>query len=540
MMERSMECQYIPPENLPGTTPLYKAFLTDFSKVSHFYAHPPSFDSILRVAQEMRFDDATRRSVVEVLRQQNSQLGGDASTIRNLDRLAAGAVAVVTGQQVGLLGGPAFSIYKALTAIRVARELTARGVETVPVFWLATEDHDLDEVDHTVFASRGKFEEFTLPVAESAGRRVGEIKLGEAIGELAARAAQALDGPAAEEATKWITDSYGPAETFGTAFGKLMARIFGGRGLIFLDPLSPELHRLSASTMRGAIEDHEVLSQELIARSAALEQAGYHAQVKVAEHSTLVFRIVDGQRLSLRPGKSGFDAGGLHESLEDTLKSLERSPADFSANALLRPVIQDTLLPTVAYVGGPAEVAYYAQVSVIQKRLLGRAPVILPRAAFTIVLPHVANLLRKYNLEVAEILKESKNLRAKLEAEVLPEALSAQFETGERTIQGILDELREPVLKLDPTLVGALENTAEKIKYQFSGLRTKAARAEGFRIGVLDGHEREILNSLFPKHALQERTLSPLPFIANVGPVLLNQLYEHIRVGTGEHCVIHV
>lgn len=533
-----MECHCISPARLPNATPLYRAYLTDFRKVSEYYLHPPTFEAVVQASKHLQFDPEIRRGVADVLRQQNAHFGGDSATTKNLDRLAGGAVAVVTGQQVGLLGGPAYCVYKALTAIRVATDLTAQGIDAVPVFWLATEDHDLAEVDHAYFAGRGGLEEFSLRGIEDGRRRVGEISLGEGIAEVAARAVQLLEGASVDDVSAWIGDSYNPKETLGSAYGKLMTHIFAGRGLIFIDPLSPALHRLSAGTMRRAIVEHESISQALLSRGAALEKAGYHAQVKVAPGSTLVFRIANGERLSLRPSNGGFAAGTVKESLEETLAHLETRPEEFSANALLRPVIQDTLLPTVAYVGGPAEVAYYAQEAVVERKLLGRAPVILPRASFTLVPPHVANLLQKYHLEAEAILAGGFNLRARLEAEVLPEALASRFESGEKSIQDALEGIREPLSKLDPTLLGALDNAAEKMRYQFNGLRAKAGRAEGFRLGVLEGHERQIAAVLLPKNALQERSLSLLPFFAAEGTALLDRLYEQIRVGTGEHCIL--
>src|SRR5579863_429983 len=148
IMERPMECTCIPPAEMPHTTALYSTFLNDFPRVSEFYAHPPNLNGILDAGRDIRLDDHVRRAVVDLLIDQNKGFGGDANTFRNLDRLRDGAVAVVTGQQVGLFGGPCYSVYKALTAVHVARELTGRGVNAVPVFWLATEDHDLAEVDH--------------------------------------------------------------------------------------------------------------------------------------------------------------------------------------------------------------------------------------------------------------------------------------------------------------------------------------------------------------------------------------------------------
>ncbi len=535
-----MECHCIPPAELPHTTLLYSKYLTDFSSVSEFYLHPPSVKGILQAAGEVRLEDSIRRGVVAVLRKQNIAFDSGSETTRNLDRLQDGAAAVVTGQQVGLLGGPAFSVYKALTAIHVANELTSSGTNAVPIFWLATEDHDLAEVDHCFFGSRNGLERFDLSTPGPEGRRVGEIPLGDAVRELSLRASGMVEGAAAGDVARWISESYRAGETFGSGFAKLMTRIFAGRGLIFLDPLSPELQGLSARTMLHALREHEALAKQLVARSSALERAGFHAQVKVAENSTLVFRVIDGQRVAVRSKNGGFIAGTIEESFEETLRAAERHPEEFSANALLRPVIQDTLLPTIAYIGGPAEIAYHAQTSLVYQQLLGRAPAVLPRAGFTLVTAHVANLLKKYNVDVRDVFAGRQKLRAKMEAEVLPRELTERFTDGEKKVQSVLEGLREPLAKLDQTLAGALDTAAEKMLFQFNSLRSKAGRAEGFRSGVLDTHEREIASLLIPNNELQERSLSLLPFLASQGGELLDQLDQNIKIGTGEHCLLYL
>jgi bacillithiol biosynthesis cysteine-adding enzyme BshC len=317
-----------------------------------------------------------------------------------------------------------------------------------------------------------------------------------------------------------------------------MTRILAGRGLIFLDPMSADLHRLSLPVMLRAVKEHKAIATELVARSEALEKAGFHAQVKVTEQSTLVFRIVEGQRIPLRPVNGGLAAGNKTASIDETLKAMEERPEEFSPSALLRPVVQDTLLPTVAFIAGAAEVAYQGQTSLIYKRLLGRAPAILPRAGFTLVPSHVSNLLKKYNLDAREILQGRHKLRARLEAEALPQALSARFDEGEQAIKAVVDGMREPLTKLDQTLLGALDNASEKMMYQLTGLRAKAGRAEGFRTGILNTHENEIANSLFPNNALQERSFGLLTFLAAEGPELLDQLDRHIKAGTREHCFL--
>jgi bacillithiol synthase len=530
-----MECSWVPPADLPGTSGLYSAFLSKYFPVADFYVHPPNSKGIDEAVRALRYDDSVRRAVVEVLRNQNQIFGGDDATMRNLDRLRDGAVAVVTGQQVGLFGGPAYSVYKALTAIHVARELTERGVSAVPVFWLATEDHDLAEVNHCFFPKRGGFERFELAVDGLADRRVGEIRLGEAVQPLTEQLAAMLEGPWSEDAARCLTSSYTPSETFGSAFGKLMTKIFAGHGLIFLEPMSRDLHGLAVPVMHRAIKEHQAVAADLVARTEALEKAGYHAQVKVTEQSTLVFRIVDGQRLPVRPANGGLAAGSKTESLEATLRALEQHPEDFSPSALLRPVVQDTLLPTVACIVGPAEAAYHAQTSLLYRELLGRAPAILPRASFTLVPPHVSNLLKKYGLVAQEILQGRQKLRARLEAEVLPQSLTARFDEGEQAVKNVVEGLREQLAKLDQTLLGALDNASEKMLYQLTGLRAKAGRAEGFRTGVLNTHENEIASWLFPNNALQERSFGLLTFLAAEGPALLGQLDLLIKTGSGEH-----
>lgn len=537
-MERLMECSCISPADLPGTTRLYSTFLSDFARVSEFYRHPPSARGIDDAVREVRIEETVRRAVVDVLRNQNKNFGGDEVTLRNLDRLRDGAVAVVTGQQVGLFGGPAYSVYKALTAVHVAHELTGRGVNAVPIFWLATEDHDLAEVNHCFLPKRGGFERFELATTGIADRRVGEVRLGDEVRGLSAQVDALLEGAFAEEVGRWVTECYAQEESFGSSYGKLMTRIFAGRGLIFLDPMSPELHRLSLPLMHRAVKEHKAIAAELVARTNALEKAGFHAQVKVTEQSTLVFRIVDGQRIAMRAANGGLATGDKIESMEEILNALEEHPEDFSPSALLRPVIQDALLPTVAFIAGAAEVAYQAQTSLIYEKFLGRAPTILPRAGFTLVPPHVSNLLKKYNLDVREILQGRQKLRARLEAEALPQALTARFDEGEQAIKNLIEGLREPLSKLDQTLVGALDTSSEKMLYQFNALRAKAGRAEGFRTGVVNTHENEIASLLFPNNALQERSFGLLTYLAAEGVGLLDELDRHIKAGTGEHCFL--
>src|SRR3984893_7912756 len=389
---------------IPQTTKLFCSFLEEFDRVASYYAHPPTEAGLDAAAREVRLSPEVRRGVVEVLREQNRRFGADPTTERNLDRLAAGAVAVVTGQQVGLFSGPAYSFYKAISAARCAEEITSRGTEAVPIFWLATEDHDLAEVHQTNWNTRRGLVRYELPRREEDdGRRVGEVVLGDAIQPLVAAASASLEGGWADAVERALRESYAPGETYGSSFGKLMARLLAGRGIIFIDPLDRRLHQLAAPIYRRALEDADSLREALLGRSNELDRSGFHAQVKVTRETTLVFYNLDGKRRALRSRNGKFLAGKASFSGEELVSALEKSPEDFTPNVLLRPIVQDTLLPTAAYIGGSAEIAYMAQAQVVYEKLLGRMPVILPRASFTIIEAPIARLLLKYGLDIRDL-----------------------------------------------------------------------------------------------------------------------------------------
>jgi len=541
-MTASMECHSLRSSDLPHTSKLYSCYLDDFPRVARFYAHPPTEEGLLAAAGGVPLDARVRAKVVEMLREQNRKFGPDTSVSRSLDRLAAGAQAVVTGQQVGLFGGPAYSFYKALTAVRAAQHLSDTGTEAVPIFWLASEDHDLAEVNHTFWLGRGpQLNRIALDSPEgSTGRPVGEILLGDAANKAARAAAETLAGPAAGDVRDALEVAYRPEHSFGLAFGKLMARLLAGRGIILLDPLDARLHRLGISVYQRALRESESLTAALMKRNKELERAGFHAQVKVTERSTLLFLNVDGQRQALRRRNVGFAAGTRAFSLEELEGILERSPELFSANVLLRPVLQDSLLPTAAYVGGPAETAYFAQAEVIYRHMLARMPAVLPRAGFTLVEPQGARLLKKYGLTFEEVLQGRQHVRRKLERAYLPAGLASKFAAGEKALQKILRGLRAPIGKLDKTLLGALSTAERKMLYQFGRLRGKTGRAQNARTGLLDSHEGILLDALFPHRALQERSLNLLPFLARNGLSLLDELLHRTHVRNSQHQVLYL
>jgi bacillithiol biosynthesis cysteine-adding enzyme BshC len=520
-----MDCRALAFRQLPHQPKLFLEYLDHFERVKAFYAHPPTMQAVRRTARKLDYPRERRAEVAELLRKQNIALGAGAETQSNLARLEKGAVAIVTGQQVGLFSGPAYAIYKALTAAQIAEELTRGGIPAVPVFWMATEDHDLDEVRTATWFDQGKLLRFELPVVET-GRPVGGISLGAQVEPFAREAAELLSSQGSDLLAEYLTESYRPEEAYGSAFAKLFTRLFAQQGLILMDPLDPGLHQVATPLYQHALAERDAVNEKLLQRGKDLDRAGFDAQVKVASRSTLLFYLGDGARQVITASNGKFQAGDKSWPRDKLIHLTHAEPGQFSPNALFRPVVQDFLLPTAAYVGGPAEISYFAQSEVIYRHLLGRMPVMLPRAGFTLVDAKAAKLLRRYGLTVEDVWGGSQSLRHRMEGASVPKGLSRAFERDRKEIQKVLTQLGKRIAKLDPTLKGTVERAKQRIEYHLEKLRRKAGKAEDQKTGLISAHEQYLESLLYPHKALQSRELCLLPFLARWGASGLSELQK--------------
>ena len=508
-----MDCRALTPKELPHTTRLLRDYVENYGKLKKFYEHPPELKSVFKQAKKLKFPAERRREVAGILRAQNEVYGSGEATRKNVARLEEGAVAVVTGQQVGLFGGPAYAFYKALSAIRTAKDLTKRGMPAVAVFWMATEDHDVDEVRHATWFRDGKLERLELERPKAEALPVGRIRLGEGVTELVARVEESLG----ETFGGIVRESYTPVATYSSAFGRMFAKIFEEQGLILLDPLDERLHRVAMPVLRDALARRDELNAALLERGKELERAGYEAQVNVTSRSTLLFSLSGGKRQVVSAAGENFVCGEENGTRDEWVRRAEREPECFSANALLRPVMQDYLLPTVAYFGGPAEIAYYAQSQVVYEKLLGRMPVLLPRVDFTLVDPKGARILKKYGLRVEDVWEGRQALRKQMYGKNVPKRLAKEFEGTLRQVEKSFGKLKKGVAKVDPTIQGTVARAEKRITYQLGKLREKTGAAVDRHEKVIEGHEEFLENLLYPQKGLQSRDLSFLPFLARWG-----------------------
>jgi bacillithiol biosynthesis cysteine-adding enzyme BshC len=540
----SMNGTCISYSHVPHSTPLLLDYLYHFDRVSRFYGVPPyessSYTKLATQIQKLRQD---RSQICEILSRQNKVFGSSESTFANIDRLRKPeTLAVVTGQQVGLFSGPAFTLYKALTAVRLAQSLTEQGIPTVPVFWLATEDHDLEEVASTTTFD----DEYNLVQLKDPGTRpaprspVGYVKFtGESQAALDRLETSLPPGPPRDRLLRDLRETSRPGTNWGQAFGCFMARLFSRWGVILLDPLDDAVHRLSGYLYEEALRQTPDLRRRVLERSQALERYGYHAQVHVAEDSTLIFVVHEGNRLPIHQRNGDYWLDGAKRVSDAELQRwLSERPLDFSPNVLFRPVVQDMLLPTLAYVAGPSELAYLAQTNVLYEAFERPQPVVFPRAGFTLVDHRAQRVLEKYRLSVEDVWQGEEHLGRKIAAAGFAEGWSERFDQSERELAQLLERLRQDIEMIDPTLQDTLQHVKEKMTYQIERLRGKVTRAALSRSELLVKHQQALLRFLMPQKDQQERQVGGVYFLGRAGYELLDRLLSQIQVHCADHQVL--
>jgi bacillithiol biosynthesis cysteine-adding enzyme BshC len=475
-------------------------------------------------------------ALADALERQSLTFGASPATLANIARLRNGARAVVTGQQVGLLGGPLLTLLKAATAIARARQATAAtGVEHVPIFWTATEDHDLEEVDQVSLLTKtavetlrlgAKFPHHDVPV--------GGVTLGGRIAGLLDQAADLLGhAPICDLLREcYGSPSGGETRTFGGAFARLMTRLFAEQGLIVMDAAGRDFHSLGAPALRYAIEHAEELEAALLARAAELEAAGYHAQVLVKPGASLLFlvsqvegnpgvstrealrRLPDGTWKAGNGGTAGAGNSAKSYATADLLAILEEAPERLSPNAILRPVFQDSILPTAAYVGGPAEVAYFAQSAVIYQRALGRITPILPRLSATLIEPDIGAIMAQHEVSLPDVMRPAEELAQRLGARAMPIQAKRRLAAAGNALDEALTAAQDYLGALDASLGKSAEVSASKMRYQMDRLRRLAATYELNKEAGLRRNAEAMVLHLFPDGHPQERVLAGIWFLA--------------------------
>jgi len=546
----NLRIETLPFDKIPQQTRLFLDYLRDPIALRRFYPEAVRFHYEVTNRRERVLTNykTDRAAVCSALEEMNRGWKASEKTLANINLLRdADCVAVVSGQQAGLFGGPLYTIYKALSAVKLAECMTQRGVKAVPVFWIATEDHDFAEVATAGFINRDcVLGHVGVPLEMHRDDvPVGRVTLNESIRETIQNLMGALPQTEfSDDLEKLLHEAYEPGRKYGDAFAWVMTALTSQHGLILLDPLDSQLKRLAAPLYSdAALRAHEI-AIAIEQRSQKLVEAGYHAQVNPSENSFPLFlHDEDGARHALTRTANGnyqIKADGAEHSAEAFADWALREPERFSPNVTLRAVVQDYLLPTIAYYGGAAEIAYFAQTAEVY-RVLGRpATPILHRASMTMVEKHTWRSLERYGVSLVDFFAGLDHVVARVVEQYLGKETSTAFEHTTRTFNEELDRLQEELRRVDPTLAEALEKGRRKINYQIDGLRTRFNRAHVARDEAVHRQLQHAFDLLYPEKTLQERRINTISMIARHGRYVIDWIYDAIDLGSSEHQVVYL
>ena len=529
----TIECH--PVTFAPGASRLFVDFCAAADEVRPFYGSALAGNSW----QQAPARPAHWSHIVDLLAAQNP------SATASIASLRAGAGTVLTGQQVGLFGGPLFTGFKAATALARARQATASGRPHAAIFWLASEDHDFAEIDHVIFPGRHELKKLAYPSKPSTAVPVGSIILDETIAPLLDEAAELIGWSEALEA---LQSAYRPGRTFAQAFAEFYSKVFAAQGLLVFDAASVEVHRLGAQVLLAAIERADELHAALLDRNRELTEAGYHAQVAVGSGSSLLFLIdaETGIRQSLKrtPATAAepnglWQAGRNRYSTAELAGILASEPHRISPSALLRPVFQDFLFGTSLTIGGPAEIAYFAQSAVLFERILDRATPVQARFSATLIEPAIGDLLRRHELAPERIFSQTEDgLAQLLGARAMPIEGKRKLAAAGNALDAELAEVEEWMNRLDEGLGCSARTAASKMRYQMNRLRRLSANFQLEKEAALGRHAQALVQALFPNGAPQERVHGAAYYFARHGFGLAEEMVTHAGNDCPGHTVV--
>ena len=517
----------------------------DYSRLADFYAGDPSepaaWAAAIRAATERRVN---RQAIADILSAQQDRRDAPAEARAAARTLAdPRAVAIVTGQQAGLFGGPLYTLLKAITAIRLAERMRREhDVPVVPVFWIDAEDHDWKEIaSATVLNGDDAPATVTAEAPEGAGERPAAAlgytdDISRAVRELGAALPPTEFTSALLET---LGADYASGRSVPEAFGRWLERTLGAFGLVVFDSSDPAAKPLVADLFRAELE-HPGRSSALAAQAGAeLTARGYHSQVEPAEGSVCLF-LLEATRHPIKTTADGFSAGDQAFSRAALVERATSNPEAFSPNVLLRPLVQDTLFPTICYVAGPNELAYLGQLKQVYAQAGIPMPLIQPRATATVVDAAALRFLSRYQLAFEQLAARDESALNELLRAQLPPSVERAVQDADAEIAARLDAVIRAVPAIDPTLEGAARSTLGKITHDMKALRGKIVQAAKRRDETLRRQFVHVQTLAFPGGTPQERTIGFVAFLNKYGPAFVERLTAELPIDGGTHWIITV
>lgn len=498
---------------------LFHSYLNNFSDVRSFYnGNPFEGPSIKEHARQKPFN-CNRARAAELLKTFNEPFDLHKNARQNIDRLMdQETLAIVTGQQLGIYGGPLYTVLKTISAIHLARQLQQKlGRPVIPVFWLADEDHDYDEIRSLQLPNREEVTELSLPAREQPLPPVAELNLPPELENLQHEAKQLLyETDFSTDLWQLLEDCFQPGRTFLRAFGDFLTRLFSKHGLVLAGSNHPEIKAFTKDIFKRAVQQADPIRQTLQDQSEQIEQQ-FHQQVTLYD-SNLFYFSDEGNRLKISATDGKWSTGaGEGWSTEGLLQHIDEHPERFSPNVFLRPILQDKLLPTLGYVAGPGELAYYGQMKQLYPLFDSQMPLIFPRMTATIIEPAIDRILNELPFEFYEYQQRIEDLDSAYVERSEQTNIEEVFSSWKQKVNEIAEPHKEQVAAVDATLEGAAGKATAVYFGELDKLKGKVYRAAKKQDETQLNRIRRIKRNLFPGSGMQERTIAAIYFMNKYG-----------------------
>lgn len=536
-----MTSSLVHPSKALGYSDIYLDFLAGKNGSTHFYLA----GDLAAVASQLDKLSFEREAMAVVLKRQNEQYGASARTLENIEKLKdPKAVCVFAGQQAGFFGGPMYTIMKALAVVKAAEQYSRQlNRPVLPIFWIAGDDHDFEEVNHTTVLDRSgelvrivyqtppdnavPTSEITFTDAESLQQAKDQLK--DALGEsdFTARLYELIDR------------SYTPDDTMVTSFGKLIAGLTSDLGLIQFCPGDPEVKKMARPFFRETVDKLPELHDVLSSRNDEIRETGYHVQVEKHDNATHLFYNIDG-RLPVMRHNGGFTCGETQLSRDELLQAIEAHPEQFSPDVITRPVFQSWLFPTISQKGGPSEIAYLAQINPIFALFDLPAPVHKARATATIVEKKFEKLMEQYGISFEDLTGDIEQTINRILQESFPDDLDKHFQKLKDDVEKRFQSFIEESTDFDPNLKQTAKQIYGKIDYQLNQFQGKVFSSHKKKSQETRDRIYRLWHALYPNRGLQERMINVSYFISKYGMAFVKELYDALESEQTSHQLLHL
>ena len=529
---------------LNWTGPLARDYCYAFDRLEPFYAGAPTSASAWRqviAAQQVEQSDRVRLAAL-VTAQLNARTAPPEAIASAKQLARPDTIAVVTGQQAGLFGGPLFTLLKAVTTIKLARQVAAdQKTQVVPVFWVDAEDHDLDQVRTcSVLDDDLRLHRVSLIIENAAYQPASTVELNRSIDDTVEELRGVL--PETEHSTellKKLATAYSSGTRFVDAFARWLDLWLGRHGLVVFDASDAAAKPLVQPIFERELQTRGETTQLALAAGDNLVERGYHAQVKTTPTTVALFQL-DDTRKPIRLVSDGFVVGTATLPDDELLRRAQTKPETFSPNVLLRPIVQDMLFPTVAYVAGPHELAYFGQLRHIYESFGVPMPLIYPRASVTLVDHATIKFLQRYELDFETLQAQDDAALNQLLVTQLPESVDRAVGEAEVAIAERLATIETTVSALDTTLEGAVQTTRGRMERDLRNLRGKIIQAAKRRDKILRRQFDRTRALTFPQGEPQERIVGAVYFLNRYGPSLIDRLLADMPITLGQHWLLTI